>query len=146
MGCREARGRGRRQQPSLASAAEGYPMREGSGKAGRKVIPGMDLQGCCPGVLASDSSGPLGLQFTRLLCPWDCPGKNTGVVAIPSSGGSSPLRDPTHCHSLVSRIGRWILYHCATWEATWEALSVTRGVQSPQKVRKEADDLKTCES
>ena len=28
----------------------------------------------------------------RLLCPWTVPGKNTGVVAIPFSRGSSPLR------------------------------------------------------
>ena len=27
----------------------------------------------------SDSSRPHGLQPTRLLCPWDCPGKSTGV-------------------------------------------------------------------
>ena len=27
----------------------------------------------------SDSSRPHGLQPTRLLCPWDSPGKNTGV-------------------------------------------------------------------
>ena len=27
----------------------------------------------------SDSSRPHGLQPTRLLCPWDIPGKNTGV-------------------------------------------------------------------
>ena len=27
----------------------------------------------------SDSSQPHGLQPTRLLCPWDSPGKNTGV-------------------------------------------------------------------
>ena len=28
----------------------------------------------------SDSLQPCGLQATRLLCPWDSPGKNTGVV------------------------------------------------------------------
>ena len=28
----------------------------------------------------SDSQRPLGLQSTRLLCPWDFPGKSTGVV------------------------------------------------------------------
>ena len=28
----------------------------------------------------SDSLQPHGLQPTRLLCPWDFPGKNTGVV------------------------------------------------------------------
>ena len=27
----------------------------------------------------SDSLGPYGLQPARLLCPWDSPGKNTGV-------------------------------------------------------------------
>ena len=27
----------------------------------------------------SDPQGPHGLQPTRLLCPWDFPGKNTGV-------------------------------------------------------------------
>ena len=29
--------------------------------------------------VVSDSSGPHGLQPTRLLCPWDFPGKSTGV-------------------------------------------------------------------
>ena len=31
---------------------------------------------------------------TRLLCPWDFPGKNTEWVAISFSRGSSPPRDP----------------------------------------------------
>ena len=29
--------------------------------------------------VVSDSSRPHGLQPTRLLCPWDFPGKSTGV-------------------------------------------------------------------
>ena len=29
--------------------------------------------------VVSDTLGPRGLQPTRLLCPWDSPGKNTGV-------------------------------------------------------------------
>ena len=29
--------------------------------------------------VVSDSLGPHGLQSTRLLCPWDSPGMNTGV-------------------------------------------------------------------
>ena len=37
-------------------------------------------------------------------------------VAISSSRGSSQPRDPTWV-SYVSCIGRWILYHWATWEA-----------------------------
>ena len=32
---------------------------------------------------------PHGLWPVRLLCPWDSPGKNTGVVAISFSRGSS---------------------------------------------------------
>ena len=37
-------------------------------------------------------------------------------VAISSSRGSSPPRDPTGV-SCIPCIGRQILYHCATWEA-----------------------------
>ena len=36
-----------------------------------------------------------GLQPTRLLCPWDSPGKNTGVGSISFSRGSSRPRDRT---------------------------------------------------
>ena len=46
------------------------------------------------------------LQPARLPCPWDSPGKNTGVGCLPSSRGSSPPRDWT-CISYVSCIGRW---------------------------------------
>ena len=38
---------------------------------------------------------PHGLQPTRLLCPWNSSGKNTGVVAISSSRGSPKPRDRT---------------------------------------------------
>ena len=37
-------------------------------------------------------------------------------VAISSSRGSSKPRDQTRI-SFISCVGRWILYHCATWEA-----------------------------
>ena len=37
-------------------------------------------------------------------------------VVMPSSGGSSWLRDQTHI-PYVSCVGRWILYHWATWKA-----------------------------
>ena len=53
----------------------------------------------------------------RLLSLWDFPGKNTGVVAISYSRGSSQLRDRTHV-SCISCTGRQILYYCATWEVT----------------------------
>ena len=47
---------------------------------------------------------------TRLLCPWDYPGKNTGGVAMPSSRGSSWPRDRTHI-SYISCTDRQVLYH-----------------------------------
>ena len=38
------------------------------------------LHSCCQVTsVVSDSVGPHGLQLTRLLHPWDSPGKNTGV-------------------------------------------------------------------
>ena len=53
---------------------------------------------------------------SSLLCPWNFQAGIVDEVAIFSSRGSSPLRDLTYI-SCVSFIGRWILYHCATWEA-----------------------------
>ena len=39
--------------------------------------------------VTSDTLRPQGLQPARLLCPWDSPGKNTGVAAISFSRESS---------------------------------------------------------
>ena len=65
---------------------------------------------CCVAVLSclvmSDSLRPHELQPARLLCPWNSPGKNTGVgchallQGIFPTQGSNP--DLQHC--------RWILY------------------------------------
>ena len=38
-------------------------------------------------------------------------------IVISYARGSSRLRDWT-CVSCISRIGRWILYHCTTWNPT----------------------------
>ena len=56
--------------------------------------------------VVSDSLWPQGLQPTRLLCPWDSPGKNTGVG----------------CPALLQRIfltQRWnpCLLHLQLWQA-----------------------------
>ena len=67
--------------------------------------------------------------------PWDCspPGSSIhGIlqarilswVAIPFSRGSSWPRDHT-CISCISCIGRQILYHWATWEATHTGIIIT---------------------
>ena len=67
-------------------------------------------------------------QSCPTLCnPMDCSPPDSSVhgilqartlkwVAISCSWGSSPPRDWTHV-SCISCIGRWILYHWATWEA-----------------------------
>ena len=51
----------------------------------------------------------------RLLCTWDSPGKNTGVVAMPSSRGSSWHRDRTHVSFIFCISGRFFT-HWAIWE------------------------------
>ena len=48
----------------------------------------------------SESLQPCGLSPARLLCPWDSPGKNTGVGCHAPSRGSSWPRDPTQVHTL----------------------------------------------
>ncbi|CAI9167020.1 unnamed protein product [Rangifer tarandus platyrhynchus] len=67
-------------------------------------------------------------QSCPTLCdPMDCspPGPSVRAifqtrilepVALPFSRGSSRPRDQTHV-SCITCIGRWILYHYATWEA-----------------------------
>ena len=71
-------------------------------------------------VLITKSCLPLVTAWTiptRLLCPWDSPGKNAGVgVAIPFSRGSSQPR-VWILISCISCVGRQIPYHWATREA-----------------------------
>ena len=68
---------------------------------------------CVRCTVVSDSWQPHGVQPSRLLCPWDSPGKNTGVgchfllQGIFSTQGSN--LGLLHC--------RWILYHLSPWEA-----------------------------
>ena len=56
-----------------------------------------------------------GLQLARLLCPWDSPGKNTGVGCMPSSRESSQFRDGTTSLKSPALAGGFI-----TTSATWE--------------------------
>ena len=46
---------------------------------------------------------------TRLLCPWDSPGRNNGVCCQFLLSGFSPVQGHTHL-SCISCIGRQILY------------------------------------
>ena len=54
---------------------------------------------------------PLSREFSRQ--------EYWGGFAISYSRESSPLRDWTHV-SCIFCTGKWILYHCATWEAHWK--------------------------
>ena len=62
-------------------------------------------------LVMSDLLWPPWIIAHGLLCPWDLPGKNTGVGCHFSRGSSRP-RDQT----CISCIGRHILHPCATWE------------------------------
>ena len=67
-----------------------------------------------------DSLRPHGLKPTRLLCPWDFPGKDTGVCChfllqgIFSTQGSNPSL--LHC--------RWILHHLSHWREPVASLTL----------------------
>ena len=69
----------------------------------------------------SDSLQPHGQWPARLLCPWNSPGKNTGVgchallQGIVSAQGSNPAR--LHC--------RQILYCLSHEERPWDSLTLT---------------------
>ena len=61
--------------------------------------------------VVSDFLRPHGLYPARLLCPWDFPGKDTGVGCHVLLQGIFPARV-----SCISCLGCWI-HHCTTWEA-----------------------------
>ena len=66
----------------------------------------------------ADSLWPHGLQPTRLLCPWDFPGENTGVGCHFLLQGIFPIQESNphllHC--------RQILYHWATSKALTQVI------------------------
>ena len=65
----------------------------------------------CPALLR-----PYGLQPTRFLCPWDFPGKNTGVGCHFLLQGIDPGIEPRSLLWLLHC--RQILYHLATRETS----------------------------
>ena len=66
-----------------------------------------DAACCCCQVasVVSDSVRPHGLQPTRILCPWDSPGKNTGVG----------------CHCLLQCVNVKSLSHVRLFLTPWTA-------------------------
>ena len=57
---------------------------------------------------------PRGLSPASLLCPWDFPGKGTGVGCISFSRGTSWPRDQISGRTCISCFGKWIVYCWAT--------------------------------
>ena len=67
----------------------------------------------CGRLVMSDSLWPHGLQPTRLLCPWNLPGKSfeVGCHSLPQKISPTQGLNPGILHC------RQILYHCATWNS-----------------------------
>ena len=66
---------------------------------------------CSVASVMSESLQPYGLKPTRLLCPWDSPGRILEWVAMPFSRGSSQPMSPTlHADSLPAEEPRkpWV--------------------------------------
>ena len=72
----------------------------------------------------SHSLQPHGLQLAMLLCPWNFPGKHTGVGCHTLFRGIFSTQDRTRV-SFISCTGRWIFTTSATWEA-WDEQSRPR--------------------
>ena len=78
-----------------------------------------------------DSLRPHGPEHTRFHCPWDFPGKNTGVGFHSFSKGSSQPRGRIE----VFCIGKQILYHCKSESESHSVVSDSLrpcGLYSPQ--------------
>ena len=111
-------------QPAYPSPKPGSPSQAPSqpeiGKIGlgfqpgtlSSTVPTRGPEGMCCAVLSRSvmsSSLPLhGLQLTRLLCPWDFPGKNTGVGChahlqgvFPTQGSNQGL---PHCRRILYQL------------------------------------------
>ena len=75
-----------------------------------KIITSKYTRGVCVSCsVMSDSLQPHGLLLTRPLCPWNSPGKNTGVGChsllqgiIPTQGSSLGL---LHCRQILYHLG-----------------------------------------
>ena len=84
--------------------------------------------------VVSDSLQPHGLQPTRLLCPWNSIGKNTGVVCHFLLQEIFSPRDQTRI-SCVSCIGRQILYQLSCATRTVHS-SIVNAIQTQGRVLK----------
>ena len=82
---------------------------------------------CCVCLLShsvvSGSLQPHGLQPTGLLCPWDSPGKNTGMGSQSPLQGIFLTQGSNPCLLRLQNC-RQVVYRQATWEAQSDASNV----------------------
>ena len=84
---------------------------------------------CSVASVMSDSWRPYGPQSTRLLCPWDSPGKNTGVgCQVLLQGILLQGIFPTQGSNLCLFVSPALLSRFFTTSATWEALPTSRRI------------------
>ena len=58
----------------------------------KKVVPNTACNMCVSHSVMSNSLRPHGLQLTRVLCPWNSPGKNTGLRCHSLLQGNFPTQ------------------------------------------------------
>ena len=108
--------------PGLRPTSQDTPCPLPSLELSHHLIPGVSAgqtASCEVTALVSDSLRPRGLQPTKLLCPWDSPGKNTGVGCLAFLQGIFPTQGWNPGMSLTSPAGAGGFL---TTSATWEAL------------------------
>ena len=87
----------------------------------RLKLPFTCMRACEVVSVGSNSFQPYGLQPARLLCPWDFPGKNTGVGCHACLQGIFLIQGSNLCLSYLPALtGRFF-----TTSTTWEAQPLT---------------------
>ena len=77
----------------------------------KRIRPKPEWAACVGASVVSDSVRPHGLQPARLLCPWNSPGKNTGVGCHALYQGTFPSPGSYPYLSCLTCIGRPVLYY-----------------------------------
>ena len=96
---------------------ENISRRSNNGMCNNKDSAHMPLEGVLSCSIASDSLRLYGLRPARLLCPWDSPGKNTGVGCLVFLQGIFPTQGSSpKSHLLFSAMAGGFLTTSTTWE------------------------------
>ena len=96
----------------------------------------------------SDSSQPHGLQPTRLLWPWDSPGKSTGVGAIAFSGDSCYQelipKDPDSGCRVKQSFPKQLRSACLTQKQKAHSLPWNSGEQGDEVCFQQVPQVASC--